>query len=273
MSTLFDEHFAFVRDRLIAAGKAAQSFHHSTNRGNIRETFARELFDNSTSAHCSVGTGEIIHRSMKHTDERNQIDVILYNNRFPKISVSSGTELFFVDTVSSFIEVKSKVTKADIRQAAEASKKIKNYPYCGPQRFNPGGMVKNPRPYSFLFAYDSSVNKIETVLKWMKEVSAEEDYNLDTLRSTAPDKRPFFQNLFLDGVFVLNQGFVALDAMPSQSIIKDVPNIDPSNIWIYDNKDELQHLWAWVNLASEMLYWNDPDLLSYLPTKTRMVTD
>ncbi len=273
MGNILSSHFDSIRERLTSEGKLANSFQNSTNKGNIRETFARELLDNSTSQFCSVGSGEIIHRDMNVDDKRNQIDVVVYNNRFLKLSGAGGVDLFFVETVSSFMEVKSTLSKSDIRQAAEASKRIKIYPYAPPQRFNPTGMVKTPHPYSFLFAYDTDASSIQKVAEWMKEVAAEDEYNLTTLKETDPADRYFFPNLFLDGIFVLNKGYVSIDASPCQSPSMERPEVPKDHIWILGEDGELENLWALVNIVSEKLLWNYIDLGDYTSTRMMSVSD
>ena len=99
---------------------------------------------------------------MMQNEKRNQIDVILHNNRYPKLSIPvSEIDLFFIETISSFIEIKSKLTKDDIRKTARVSRKIKEYPYNIKQKFNTDKVIINPRPYSFIFAYDSDAKDIE----------------------------------------------------------------------------------------------------------------
>ncbi len=273
MGKIFSDHFEIVRQRLSREGEIANSFRHNTNKGNIREAFVKELLDNNTSQFCSVGSGEIIHREMDDGEDRNQIDVVLYNNRYPKLSGAGGVDMFFVETVSSFVEVKSKLTKDDVRQAAKASKRIKTYPYAPPQNFNPTGMIKTPRPFSYLFAYDSTAKEIKTVVEWMQEISAEDNYNLDKLRETEPGKRPFFPNWFLDGIFVLNKGFVFIDAMPFESLLTNQPKVPQDHIWVFGEHNELEILWVALNLASEKLLWNDAQIDRYLPEKEWAVSD
>lgn len=273
MGKVLSSHFDTARKRLTADGEIAKPFHHKTNKGSIREVFVRELLNNSTSQFCSVGSGEIIHRDMEDDEERNQIDVVLYNNRFPKVAGANGIDLFFVETVSSFIEVKSLLTKGCIRQAAQAAKRIKTYPNAPPQRSNPTGTVKTPRPYSFLFAYDTRANDIAAALEWMKEVVEEDDYNLDALRTTAPSERSFFPHYFLDGVFVLNKGYVAIDALPLQSPMAAQPDTPRDCIWLSSPEAELEYLWAIINIASEKLLWNEFKLGEYLPVRMVAVSD
>ena len=197
---LFSSHFERIQRRLEAEGKAAQSFHHGLNRGLIREAFIREFLSENISEFWGVGTGEIFGRESRDREARNQVDVVIHNKRYPKLPLAAGIDLFFMETVSSFIEIKSRLTKDDVKQAAVAAKRIKDLTNFEPQQFNPTGMVKNPRPYAFIFAYEGPA-KIETVIRWMRDISAEGDYGLDRLgkpgtRFIAAGPRPAAQRGF-----------------------------------------------------------------------------
>lgn len=235
-------HFATIARRLQAEGAAARSFDHRTNRGQIREVFIREFLRHNTSPLTGIGTGEIIHADSKTDDRRNQVDVVIHNNRYPKISLAAGIDLFLAETVSSFIEVKSSLKKEHVRRAAQTAKKIKKVANADPQRFNPTGLVKAPRPYSFVFSYDGPA-RIETVLNWMKEIAAEEDYNIDKLRNTPGKDREYFDHSFIDGIFVLGRGYVHLDALPFQSLLQSVIHkgitVSTEHIWIHGYDNEL----------------------------------
>ena len=267
--TLFSSHFERIQRRLEAEGKAAQSFHHGLNRGLIREAFIREFLSENISEFWGVGTGEIFSRESRDREARNQVDVVIHNKRYPKLPLAAGIDLFFVETVSSFIEIKSRLTKEDVKQAAVAAKRIKDLAEFEPQRFNPTGMIKNPRPYAFIFAYEGPAN-IETVLKWMKDISAEGDYGLDGLRACNPEGREFFNHQFLDGIFVLGKGFVVVDALPLQSqvayAIQTGLEISPSEIWVQGSARELEMLWILISTLNEKLLWSNFEMGSYLGT-------
>ena len=265
--TLLRSHFKRIARRLQAEGEAARSFHHSLNKGQIREAFIREFLEDNTSTLCGIGTGEIIHKSTMPGDPRNQIDVVVYNKGYPKLSMATSIDIFFAETVSSFIEIKSFLAREHISKAAAVTKKIKISTNLPPQKFNPTGIVETPRPYSFIFAYDGPKH-LETLLRWMKEVSEEDDYNLDALRTAAPNQRGYFDNQFIDGVFILGKGFVLVDALPVQSplisYIESGDDITLDSIWCLGKKDELLMLWALINELSRNQLWNLFEMTEYI---------
>ena len=176
-------------------------------------------------------------------------------------------DLFFIETVSSAIEIKSRLTKNDVKQAADTAKRIKNLASFDPQRFNPTGMVDNPRPYAFIFAYEGPA-KIETVLRWMIAISKEDDYGSDRLRQTNPEDRGFFDHLFVDGIFVLGKGSVLVDALPfeiqiARAIQKGL-DVQPSEIWAHGLGRELEMLWVSISTLNEKYLWNTFDMSTYL---------
>ena len=265
--TLLKSHFERIQRRLQAEGEAARSYKHALNRGQVREAFIREFLEQSISDFWGIGTGEIIHKDALPDEDRPQIDVVIHNKKYPKLSLSTGIDIFFVETVSSFIEVKSYLTKERLRKAVASTQKIKSVAKFAPQRLNPTGLVKNPRPYSFVFSYDGP-KKIETVLGWLKELSQEDDYGIDALKDTDPSERGFFNHSFVDGVFVLGRGYVTLDALPfSSSIdlaIQQGLNVPSRSVWVYGKHDELLMLWALVNQINANLLWGEADLNSYM---------
>jgi len=220
--------------------------------------------------------GEIIHATTRPNEPRNQIDVIIHNNRYPKISMATGIDLFFVETVSSFIEIKSNLKKDHLRTVARTSKAIKSRVDMPPQRFNPTGLVRTPRPYSFLFAYDGP-SRIQTVVQWMKDLSLEDEYNLDRLKTTRAEERAFFTHLFIDGVFILGRGYAYVDALPWESrllgALREGRHVPEGTIWGYSEKNELPVLWVLVNMLSEIYLWNNFNMAGYLGAIEDFMTD
>ena len=261
MTKILEAHFAASRARLVAEGAIANAYNHKGNIGSIREAFVRELLENCTSKFCSVGAGEIIHRDMTVDEKRNQMDVVLYNNRYPKIPGAGGVDMFFVEAVSATVEIKSRLTKKDIRQAAQASKRIKSYPQAPPQEFNPSRKVNKPRPYCFLFAYDAKVS-IDKIGDWVGEILKEDGYGLEELVQTPWKERAFAFHSFLDGIFVLNKGYLLAECMPFRRTANDV-EIYADQVWILSDQAELEMMWMALTAVSEGLLWNSFDVTGY----------
>ena len=133
-----------------------------------------------------------------------------------------------------------------------------------------------PRPYSFVFAYDGPA-KTATILNWMKEVSSEDEYNIDALKVAEGDERDYFNHLFIDGVFVLGTGFVCLDSLPFESRLHAAHrmgiSITTDHVWVYGEDNELIFLWILINVLAEKYHWNNIDLGEYLGIMNFSLTD
>ena len=126
-------HFERIEKRLTAEGELARSFDHSLHKGHIREAFVREFLGETISELWGVGTGEVL-GSTEASSRQRQIDVVIHNRRYPKISLSAGTDLFFLETISSFVEIKSNLTKEHVRKAAQEIKSQVNRMLRAPAR-------------------------------------------------------------------------------------------------------------------------------------------
>ena len=265
--TFLNSHFERIQRRLQAEGIAARSFDHGLNRGLIREAFIREFLRDNISELWGVGTGEIIHKDATLDTKRPQIDVIIYNKQYPKLPFAGGFDLFFSGTISSFIEIKSHLKKEDLRKTAITTQNIKQSANFAPQRMNPIGLIENPRPYSFIFAYDGP-RKIETVRKWMKELAKEYDFGISDLAVTQPHNRSFYNHTFVDGVFILGKGFVVVDALPFESkigaAVDQGTNVSPLDVFYWGKDEELLVLWAIINQVNACLTWNVENLNEYI---------
>ena len=268
--TLLASHFERIQRRLEAEGDAAKSFTHGLNRGQIREAFIREFLEQNISDTWGIGTGEIIHKGSA-AEVRNQLDIVVHNKRLPKLSFAQGIDLFFIESVSSFIEIKSKLTKDDLRKTAAATKKIKCNADLTPRRFlltgGRGSEIRKPRPYSLVFAYDGP-KKISTVRKWMTEIAVEEDYRIQELKETPPEGRKLFDHHFIDGVFLLGRGFVLVDAFPIKSQIEVVKelgyNAASNSVWMWSEGQELIVMWALLNEINVHMVPTETDLFPYV---------
>ena len=265
--TLLASHFSRIQRRLQAEGAAAKSFRHGLNRGQNREAFVREFLTQNISDLWEVGTGEIIHKDASPEEIGSQIDVVLHNKKYPKLSLATDVNLFFIESVSSFIEIKSCLREDDLRKTAATTKRIKSLAEFSPQRLSLAGLVKTPRPYSFVFAYEGP-KRIETVLKWLKKISSEDEYGLSALKETEPGRRSFFDHRFIDGVFVLGRGFVTVDALPFKSQVEQAISqgrpAPPESVWVYGKNQELLVLWALINQINAHLLWSHEELTEYI---------
>lgn len=255
-------YFNDVEKTLLALSGVAGNAGHSVIKGSAREYFVKDFLSKNISPLWSVGSGEIIHRETKAEDKRNQIDAVVYSSQAPRFEYEPGSAAFLVEGVSAFIEVKTNLTKPLLKAAIETTKRIKGYPRGVTQRINPYGVVKSPRIFSFLVAFDGCDAK--TLTRWLIELHEELGISFEELVATPVKNRIYFDNPSIDGVFVLDKGYALLDSAPF-GIALDAKVADGTLIWNCSNSDVLMTLWVYVNQINTMLAWNQFHLLDYLP--------
>ena len=253
---LLNEHFKRIQRILQEEGHAAKSFSHGLNKGLIREAFIREFLTKNISSIWGVGTGEIIHQESDVQEKRSQIDAIIHDYSHPKLPLAGEIDLFFVETVSTTIEIKSKLKKQDVIKAGNTARIVKQLALesIRIRELTSNRYERLPYPYTILFAYDGPA-KIETVLKWVNQLSQESgsDDGLFTLGNSKLEYRLAANQRFIDGIFVLGKGFVVIDAMARSiqadgSFDREQPGSDVPFAY-YGKSQELFLLWILINQA------------------------
>ena len=262
-------YFADMEKTLLALSSVAGNAGHSVVQGSAREYFVKEFLSENVSSLWSVGSGEIVHRGTQGPDKRNQIDAVIYNGLVPQFEYAPGCSAFLIEGVSAFIEVKTKLTKARLKTAVKTTTRIKAYPRAITQRLNPHGLIKHPRPYSFLVAFDGC--KPRTLVRWLLEIHEELGISLEELVDTPRGDRVDYHNPSIDGVFILNKGFAFLDSAPIR--VNNAAELSRSHIWICGETNTLMMLWTYVNEVNKYLAWNQFELLDYLPLMPFLISD
>lgn len=263
-------YFADVEKVLLALSGVAGHAGHNVIKGSAREYFVNDFLAKNISPLWTVGSGEIIHRETKAPDKRNQIDAVVYNSQMPRFEYEPGVAAFLAEGVSAFIEVKTTLTKEHLKKAIETATRIKSYPREVTQRFNPHGMVKAPRIYSFVLAFDGCT--AQTLPRWLVEAHEELGISLHGLAATPPKERANYDNRSIDGVFVLGKGYALLDSTPFHYAIKE-KEANRDFVWIWGRDNALMMLWIYLNEVNKVLAWNQFRLTDYLPTIAGFLSD
>jgi hypothetical protein len=90
---------------------------HNGMVGTAREFFARRVLRSILPPAVHIGSGRVI--GDNEGEQSKQIDVILYDSRWPFLEVAQGVGLYFVSGVIATIEVKSTLTKRELNGALE----------------------------------------------------------------------------------------------------------------------------------------------------------
>jgi uncharacterized protein DUF6602 len=148
------------------------------NKGTPKETFISDFLRDHLGETFSIGQGEIISAVSEDGEARNQFEIVLYKKQFPKLVFGGGINAFLVESVAATIEVKSNLTKEELRSAVRAAHRLKSMP----RRIGDMLILGDPRPapLSLLVAYNGPAH-METVRNWLDEIHDEEDIDVPPL--------------------------------------------------------------------------------------------
>lgn len=148
----------------LASAHASKDFKHPALVGKLRELFIKEVIRPFLPSNVGVGTGKIITNENQLSKEQ---DIIVFDKGIiPPIVFEQNLGLFPVESVLSVIEVKSKLTVAELKTShinALELLALKHLP-AEYDEFN------NPKPYIdgsikglnfYLFAYESDCDSDE----------------------------------------------------------------------------------------------------------------
>jgi hypothetical protein len=202
-------HMHAVEDHLLAISRIPANSGHSLHKGTPREAFIREFLQKHLNSTVSIGTGEIIDHRSKPNEKRNQFDIVIYKQNYPRLDFGGGINGFLVESVVATIEVKSTLDKLGIEQAVKAARNAKQLQKNEVKSFSTGYIP--PSALSFVVAYDGPA-KMETIHTWIKEVYQAEGIVEPPM--TGEQDRSAVAGPALEGVFVLGKGFLNFDNAP-----------------------------------------------------------
>src|SRR5437764_1269804 len=119
--TMLQSHMAALEKFLLAYAQIQENTGHSLHKGTPREFFVNEFLRDHLSENVAIGTGEVIDCNSLPSQDRNQMDIVLYKRSFPKLAFGGGISGFLVESVLATVEVKSTLTEKDLRSAFEAA--------------------------------------------------------------------------------------------------------------------------------------------------------
>jgi hypothetical protein len=172
----------YILDRLradaahvLALAENESKLQHRGLKGRFRELLIDNLLTPWLPPYCSCGTGMIIAAENK-VRKSTQDDVIVYDRSLvPPVFASQNRApegVFLYNSVLARIEVKSRLTRADIVDFALASKEIASLTHSVQARF----IGNLDGTYNLLFAYESDATgvgdsnyQIKRVLEVLKE--------------------------------------------------------------------------------------------------------
>jgi hypothetical protein len=208
---MLETHMAAVEATLLQTAQIPANAGHPLHKGTPREAFIRQFLEDHLSEDLAIGQGEIISATSQPGEVRNQFDIVLYKRHFPKITFGGGVNAFLAESVVCTIEVKSTLTKEQLRNAVKAARNIKALNrHLGLNRYSSVIRVTSrPSLLCYVVAYDGPA-RMETTREWLLALCREEGIAL-------PELPPLVEQRYgiacptIDGIFVLGKGFVQFD--------------------------------------------------------------
>jgi hypothetical protein len=231
---MLKNHFDAIEKYIPALSKIQENTGHSIHKGAPREAFVKEFLQRHLGEQIAIGTGEIISADSKPSEPRNQFDLVIYRNDYPKIDFGGGINGFLVESVIATIEVKSTLRQEDLAQSIKAARNIKKlkrhiFPSISTRR-----QWKNV--LSYVVAYNGPA-KMKTVYDWINPIYLSEGIAYPSMDQTK-SRVVNFPSLSIDGIFVLGKGFVIFHNSPINFLEEDVYNQNPEIKWeVADSSD------------------------------------
>jgi hypothetical protein len=227
---MLQAHFDQIEHELLTLARRPSAAGHSFHKGTPRESFIKNYLQGHLSSLLAIGNGEVIDATSIPGDSRPQMDIVVYKRQFPKIDLGGGVNAFFIESVVATIEVKSTLTKNELRKAMKAAFKVKALCRDEASAWTIGPGYKAPGILCFLISYDGPV-QMGTVRKWVRELDAELGVRYPPLGITLNDRLKVVAPA-IDGIFILGKGIVIHDSLPISLITDDQRAQRPDLRWI-----------------------------------------
>jgi hypothetical protein len=158
---------------------------------------------------------------------------VIYKKNYPKLDFGGGINGFLIESVVATIEVKSTLTSTDLESAIRAAKNSKSLKKSVTQSFSTGYIP--PAILNFVVAYDGPQN-MSTVSGWISQIHESLRISCPPL-STDPKIRLTTPSPSIDGVFILERGFLYYDNVPIGFVNDTVRQQHPNCNWVFCNTE------------------------------------
>jgi hypothetical protein len=201
-------HMDAVEASLVHTSQIPANAGHTLHRGTPREAFIKQFLESHLSANVAIGTGELIDASSTPRASRNQFDIVIYKKSYPKLDFGGGVSGFLIESVVATIEVKSLLNQTAIDQSVGAARSAKVLNPNVAKSFSSGWIP--PKVLNFVVAYDGPA-QMSTAHGWILNAHRSQGIPLPSWTQQSKHSTP---GTALDGVFLLQKGFVKLDNTP-----------------------------------------------------------
>jgi hypothetical protein len=209
-------HFDAVERRLLSESGSASNSGHPVHKGTLRENFVREFLRDhlGQSVAISEASSEIIDAQSRPGELRPQIDVVIYRPDFPRLTFGPGVTGFLAESVLATIEVKSTLTKKELKSAVVTGRRLKslqqNISYSLQFGVQPASIL------TYVVAYKGPT-KMKTVYSWLNSIHQELGIPPPQF-GAIPSERHKVPSPAIDGVWILGRGFIRFANVPTQTL-------------------------------------------------------
>ena len=242
---MIQSHLAAIEKSIIELSKIQDNAGHSVHKGTPRELFIKNFLESHLGNTISFGTGEIIDMDSKPKESRNQHDIVLFRNEFPKLDFQGGITAFLAESVIATIEVKSLIDFDGFKGAfvsATRCKKMKRNFFGGLKMW-----YSPPSILNYIVAYDGP-QKMKTVYEWVKKLEAELKFKYQEMPPTQ-NERINIPSPGIDGVFILGKGFIHFDNFIISPLNPKERKENPWIKWIFKDLEIGNLLYLFLNLS------------------------
>lgn len=240
----------------LSLAETRTTFNNSTNKGSALEDVFRKFLREYLPRTKSIGHGEIIDSFGRRGP---QVDVAITYDHHPFTFSESSPGIMLIEGVAAIGEVKTSLNTDELERTIAHSKKVKSLQrrfskdteFVVPAAFDQRFMFVPPY---FLFAYESSIS-----LEKICEVLSRESHTHDA---------PTSGTKFVDGVFVLNRGFV-IDCYPGAGLTAHRADGTPITGWTRFEHDSLRPLLEWLYCTMYDIEYARPYLWDYTGLKRK----
>lgn len=226
---MLKSHMDAVEKSLVQISQVPSNAGHTLHRGTPREAFVRQFLEGHLSASVAIGTGEVIDAGSRPREKRNQFDVVIYRANYPRLDFGGGAYGFLIESVVATIEVKSLLNRKGVEDSVLAAHAVKQLVPHVNVALRSGWIP--PKVVSYVVAYRGPA-RMATVHSWIAATHAKHDIPMP---SWSQEGRLAVPGTALDGVVVLNKGFVKLDNTPLT--LNNLANPAPCTHVICDSQD------------------------------------
>jgi hypothetical protein len=258
---MLKRHLDYIEKSLVAQSRVVGEAGHTIHKGTPREYFIREFLEKHISERAAIGTGEVIDRNSQPSEQRNQIDIIVYRRDYPKLNLGGGIDVFFAESVMAAIEVKSRLDKGKLKKIIKAGNKIKQL-----RRSISGVSIGRVPPgiVNYVVAYGGP-GDMSSVYRWVNEMHRDEGIEVPCLPGTRGE-RTKVASPSIDAIFVLGKGFLYFDNQRTGYASNGIHKEHPASRWIFADSPDGNIFLLFVFLTDVVgtCLASIPDLFPYL---------